>query len=163
FSDGVVPGPGSAYEVDRSEFDQLLLDNAKSHGVDVEQGSEATSFRVDPECDVEVSVRDRAGHTEVHRARLLAAASGQRSLLASRLKLRRMDERLRNFAVFSHDEGAGRAGGEREGDITIVIVPEGWWWVIPLKGNRTSLGLVAPARHLSGRKPDEAYFLEKIA
>jgi flavin-dependent dehydrogenase len=44
----------------------------------------------------------------------------------------------------------------------VVLVPEGWWWVIPLRGDRTSVGLVAPSRVLDGRKPDEAYFLECI-
>src|SRR6185436_16969582 len=56
FADGVVPGPGSAYEVDRSEFDQVLLDNARSRGVDVEQGSEVTGFRIDSEKDSEKDV-----------------------------------------------------------------------------------------------------------
>ncbi|HET9932324.1 MAG TPA: tryptophan 7-halogenase, partial [Polyangiaceae bacterium] len=87
----------------------------------------------------------------------------QQSLLAGRMKLRRMDPSLRNFAVFSHYEGATRYSGEREGDISIVLVPEGWWWVIPMRGDRTSVGLVAPAHTLSGRKPDEAYFNEKLA
>jgi flavin-dependent dehydrogenase len=43
-----------------------------------------------------------------------------------------------------------------------VLVPEGWWWVIPLRGDRTSVGLVAPARKLKGRKPDEAFLHERI-
>ena len=39
----------------------------------------------------------------------------------------------------------------------------GWWWVIPLRHNRTSVGLVGPSRNLAGQKPDEAYFNAKIA
>jgi flavin-dependent dehydrogenase len=42
-------------------------------------------------------------------------------------------------------------------------VPGGWWWVIPLAGGRTSVGMVGPASMLRGRKPDEGYFNEQIA
>ncbi|HEY3235705.1 MAG TPA: tryptophan 7-halogenase, partial [Polyangiaceae bacterium] len=80
----------------------------------------------------------------------------------SELGMKEMDPYLKNFAVFSHYQGAERHSGEREGDIAVVLVPEGWWWVIPLAKDRTSVGLVAPKRALGGRKPDEAYFLEKI-
>jgi flavin-dependent dehydrogenase len=83
-------------------------------------------------------------------------------MLAGRLGLREMDGELKNFAVFSHFEGAERHSGDREGDITVVLSPEGWWWVIPLVDDRTSVGMVAPARFLKGRKPDESYFAEQI-
>ncbi|HMJ13682.1 MAG TPA: NAD(P)/FAD-dependent oxidoreductase, partial [Polyangiaceae bacterium] len=163
FAEGVVPGPGYAYEVDRAEFDQLLLDNASAKGVSVEQGSKVTNVEIDAGSGVRVSVRDRSGQIHDESARLVVDATGQRALLAARYGLREMDPDLKNFAVFSHYEGAARASGDREGDITIVVVPEGWWWAIPLRGDRTSLGLVAPGRHLQGQKPDERYFLEKIA
>jgi flavin-dependent dehydrogenase len=39
----------------------------------------------------------------------------------------------------------------------------GWWWVIPLADGRTSVGQVGPSSMLQGRKPDEAYFHERIA
>ena len=74
-----------------------------------------------------------------------------------------MDQELKNFAVFSHFEGATRYEGKEEGDISVVLVPEGWWWVIPLRNNRTSVGLVGPSRMVRGQKPDEAYFAAQIA
>ncbi|MEO7036029.1 MAG: tryptophan 7-halogenase, partial [Polyangiaceae bacterium] len=66
-------------------------------------------------------------------------------------------------AVFSHYEGATRYEGKEEGDISIVLAPGGWWWVIPLRNNRTSVGLVGPSRNLRGQKPDEAYLAAQIA
>jgi flavin-dependent dehydrogenase len=74
-----------------------------------------------------------------------------------------MDPALRNFSVFSHYEGATRNSGPTEGDISVVLSPFGWWWVIPLRADRTSVGLVAPVSALKGRKPDEDYFREQIA
>ncbi len=44
-----------------------------------------------------------------------------------------------------------------------MLAPDGWWWVIPLAGDRTSLGKVAPSRALAGRRADERYFAEEIA
>jgi flavin-dependent dehydrogenase len=77
--------------------------------------------------------------------------------------MREMDHELKNFAVFSHFEGAERHEGKRAGDISVVLVQGGWWWVIPLAGGRTSVGQVGPASMLRGRKADESYFEEQIA
>ena len=163
FRDGLVAGASSAYEVDRSEFDKLLLDNAADTGVEVLQGMQVIRFDLEGNDGVSVAARGVDGAETTFRAQMLIDASGQASLLAGRLGLREMDQELKNFAVFSHYEGATRYTGEAEGDISVVLVPEGWWWVIPLKNNRTSVGLVGPSRKLRGQKPDEAYFDAQIA
>ncbi len=161
FEQGMVKGPTSAYEVDRAELDEVMLDNAKAAGADVRQSTQVTDFDLNDR-GVRVTARGADGCYHGYEAELLLDASGQQSLLAGRMKLRRMDPSLRNFSVFSHYEGAERYPADREGDISIVLVPEGWWWVIPMRGDRTSVGLVAPAHTLAGRKPDEAYFNEKL-
>jgi geranylgeranyl reductase family protein len=163
FADGLVKGPASAFEVDRSEFDKLLLDNAVEHGVTVREGVQVVRFELDRARGVDVTARAEDGSESVIHAEMLIDASGQSSLLAGRLGLREMDRELKNFAVFSHYEGATRYSGDEEGDISVVLVPEGWWWVIPLKNDRTSVGLVLPSRTLGGTKPDQAYFEQQIA
>ncbi len=163
FADGLVTGPSSAYEVDRSVFDKLLLDNAAERGVEVRQGVQVVRFDLDRERGVDVVARAEDGTESTIHAEMLIDATGQSSLLAGRLGLREMDQELKNFAVFSHYEGAARASGDEEGDISVVLVPEGWWWVIPLKDDRTSVGLVLPSRTLRGQKPDEAYLNAQIA
>ncbi len=162
FADGLIPGQPSAFEVDRSEFDHVLLKHAAKSGVEVQEGVTVTSFdiQLDEAC---VTTRDAAGVEARVSARLLLDATGQSSLVAGRLGLREMDAGLKNFAVFSHFEGAWRHSGKREGDISVVLVPGGWWWLIPLSGGRTSVGQVGPASMLRGRKPDETYFHEQIA
>jgi flavin-dependent dehydrogenase len=163
FADGLVPGAGSAYEVDRAEFDKVLLDHAATLGAKVEEEAQVVKFDCDLANGVTVTVRGKGGAEREVTAEFLVDATGQGSMLAGRLGLREMDQGLKNFAVFSHYEGATRHEGAREGDISVVLVPEGWWWVIPLRGDRTSVGLVAPARKLKGRKPDQAYLEERIA
>ena len=162
FADGLIPGAPSAFEVDRSEFDHLLLKNAARLGVEVREGASVTRFELTRE-SAQVTVRDDAGRETQLSAQLLIDATGQTSFLAGKLGMREMDQGLKNFAVFSHFEGATRHEGKREGDISVVLVPGGWWWVIPLAGGRTSVGQVGPSSMLRGRKPDEAYFHEQIA
>lgn len=161
FADGLIPGAPSAFEVDRAEFDHVLLKNAASRGVEVREGATVTRFEIGGG-GVSLDVRSGGEESRVT-AELLIDATGQTSMVAGKLGLREMDGSLKNFAVFSHFEGAWRHAGAREGDISVVLVPGGWWWVIPLAGGRTSVGQVGPARMLRGRKPDEGYFHEQIA
>ncbi len=162
FADGMLPGAASAYEVERAEFDRVLLEHAERSGARVEQGVEVVSFRCDAQKGVDVVVRDAAGNERTEHAEILVDASGQQAFVAKKLGLREMDAELKNFAVFSHFDGAFRERGAREGDISIVLTPLGWWWVIPLKGDRTSVGLVTSSRALGGRKPDQAFFEQQI-
>jgi flavin-dependent dehydrogenase len=163
FADGLVEGSASAFQVDRSEFDRVLLEHAKAEGARVEEEHQVVKFRAELADRVEVTVRGAGGAERTARAELLVDASGQSALVASRLGLRQMEPELKNFAVFSHFEGAARASGPTEGDISVVLVPDGWWWVIPLRHDRTSVGFVGPARALAGKKPDEAFLAEGIA
>jgi flavin-dependent dehydrogenase len=162
FADGLIEGAPSAFQVDRSEFDAVLLDHARAEGALVFEEHQVVKFRADLADGVEVTVRDSSGVEVTKRARMLVDASGQSALVAGRLGLRQMEPELRNFAVFSHYEGAGRASGPTEGDISVVLVPDGWWWVIPLRRDRTSVGFVGPARSLAGRKPDESFLREAL-
>jgi flavin-dependent dehydrogenase len=163
FADGMIPGTPSAFEVDRSEFDQVLLEHAAEAGARVEQETQVVRFECDLARGVEVVVRGPDGAERTHTAECLLDASGQAGLVPSRLGLREMEPALRNFSVFAHFEGAQRNAGVAEGDISIVLVNDGWWWVIPLAKNRTSVGLVGPAKALRGRKPNEAFLHEGVA
>jgi flavin-dependent dehydrogenase len=162
FADGLIAGSPSAFEVDRAEFDELLLMHSEQSGVHVEQETQVLRFECDLERGVEVVVRGPNGNEARHTAELLVDASGQSALLPSRLGLRQMEADLRNFAVFSHFVGATRKTGIEEGDISIVFVDEGWWWVIPLRGDRTSVGFVGPAKALRGAKPNEEFFHTRV-
>lgn len=162
FADGLIPGAPSAFEVDRAEFDHVLLKHAAEMGVEVREGATVVGFDSTHE-GAAVRVRDDTGTETQLDGQVLIDATGQTSFLAGKLGMREMDQGLKNFAVFSHFEGATRHEGKREGDISVVLVPGGWWWVIPLAGGRTSVGQVGPAAMLRGRKPDEAYFHEQIA
>ena len=162
FAESSISGPVSAFQVDRAEFDSVLLAGARAAGAEVRHRVQVVGFDFEAS-RARLTARGADGASFELECQLVADASGQQSLLAGRMGLREMDPALRNFSIFSHYEGARRNSGPTEGDISVVLSPIGWWWVIPMRGDRTSLGLVAPVSALKGRKPDDEYFGDQVA
>jgi len=163
FTEGLVNGPPSAYQVERNKFDDILLANARSHGVDVRQQTEARDLSLSgTEARATLHSTDGSDRTTVG-ASFIVDASGRNTLIARDNNTRHMDKTLQNFAVFTHVKGARRGDGSAAGDITIVVSPEGWWWLIPLTNDVTSVGIVAPSNVLNGARPDETYFDQRVA
>ncbi|MCA9640622.1 MAG: tryptophan 7-halogenase [Polyangiaceae bacterium] len=163
FAGGLLEGRTSAFEVDRADFDQLLLDHAEVQGVSVRRDTKVRRVHFSAGgVEVETS-SGKASATVTVSSRILIDASGQSTLVGRERGVRQLDPALKNFALFSHYTGAARGSEQAEGDISIVLSPNGWWWVIPLAGDRTSLGLVAPTQSLDGARADEAYFERQLA
>jgi len=139
------------WQVRRSEFDQMLLDNAREHGVDVQQGVRVLEVLFEGERAVGVRLQDEAGGNErIEKADVIVDASGQSSLIMGKLGLREWDQMLKKAAVWTYWEGAHRDTGHDEG-ATIVLQIEGkkgWFWYIPLHENIISVGAVADYDYL---------------
>ncbi len=153
------------WQVKRSEFDQLMLDNARAHGAEVLMGAQAR--RVIFEGDRAVGVVAKVdGQERELRAKVVVDATGQGALLSRQLNIRYPDQKLRNAAIYSYYKGAHRDEGRNAGATLVVSTPnrEGWFWVIPLADDITSIGVVAPPAYLtSGRGDDpEATLAEEI-
>ncbi len=142
FADGYVPGLESTFQVERARFDAVLLEHARSLGTDVRTGSTVTA--VDPQADlVAVTVAPRGGSPGVVRARWVIDAGGRENLYDSPLKRSLQPAPFpKRAAVYSHFEGVERAPGARGGNIVIVRIEDGWFWLIPISAERTSVGLV---------------------
>jgi len=138
------PWPSYAYQVPRAEFDAVLLEHAKKLGVDVRQPATVESVAFDAE-GVTVTAASHGQRTET-RARFLVDASGRAGLLAQRVGRRERVPNLGKVALFAHWRGAWRAPGLDEGNIRIFVFEHGWFWWIPLAGDRTSVGGVMHAR-----------------
>src|SRR5688572_27128999 len=81
FAEGLIDGAPSAFEVDRAEFDAVLLEHARTEGADVFEQHQVVKFRADLSDGVEVTVRDAAGVEVTARAEMLVDASGQSALV----------------------------------------------------------------------------------
>ncbi|HVT16872.1 MAG TPA: NAD(P)/FAD-dependent oxidoreductase [Thermoanaerobaculia bacterium] len=149
------PGERSiTWQVPRRDFDRLLLDNARDHGVEVIQGAAAREVLFAGQRAVGVAADlPGAGRREL-RASVVVDATGQSALLGRRLGLREIDPRLKKAAIFSHFEGALRDGGIDEGATLVLHTDqqESWFWYIPLPDDRVSVGVVGAVDYLiSGR------------
>src|SRR5262249_42922395 len=101
FGKGFVPGHPRAFQVLRSEFDALLLGNARRKGAEVREGATVVDAVVSSGSGCELTIRDEdGGATTRHRARFLLDASGRDAFLAGRRRLRQMTPHLRKAAVF---------------------------------------------------------------
>jgi flavin-dependent dehydrogenase len=131
-----------AYQVNRAEYDQILLNAAREHGAAVKESHEATDFELALNGEpVRVSWKncERKGILE---ADFVIDASGARGLTAKKMKLRRYDEYFRNMAVWSYFKGGKRFKGDLDGNIFSVTFKEGWIWIIPLKEDIYSVGVI---------------------
>ncbi len=154
--------PNYGYQVKRAEFDSILLDHARASGVEVLQPATAARPVLTPE-GVAVTVDEGGQRSEV-RARFLVDASGRDGFLASSIGRRERVPNLGKVALFAHHRGAARAAGIDEGNIRIVVFPDGWFWWIPFAGDVTSVGCVLHARTVRGRVGAlEALYEEMIA
>jgi flavin-dependent dehydrogenase len=138
------------WQVVRSEFDQMMLNNAREHGVTVHEGVRVHDVLFDGDRAVGVRIKDADGPMRDVHARVVVDASGQNGLLMNRLNLRVWDPILNKGAIWTYWEGAERDTGRDEG-ATLVIQTgskNGWFWYIPQHDNMTSVGVVAPFDYL---------------
>jgi flavin-dependent dehydrogenase len=138
------------WQVARSEFDQMMLDNAREHGVHVHEGVRVLDVLFEGERAVGVVVRDDDGARREVRAKVVVDASGQAGLIQNRLRLRVWDPVLNKGAIWTYWEGAYRDTGRDEGATMVLQTASrnGWFWYIPLHNNIVSVGVVAPFDYL---------------
>ena len=137
------------WQVVRSEFDQLMLENAREHGVDVHEGVRVHDVLFENDRAIGVRIKGESGLRDV-RAKVVVDASGQNGLLMNRLGLRLWDPILNKGAIWTYWEGAYRDTGRDEG-ATLVVQngnKQGWFWYIPLHSDIVSVGVVAPFDYL---------------
>ena len=138
------------WQVRRSEFDHLMLENAREHGVKVFEGVRVIEVLWEGERAVGVRVMDEDGTVGEVRSDVVIDASGQSSMIMSRLNLREWDPVLKKAALWTYWEGAFRDTGRDEGATMVLQTKgkKGWFWYIPLHDNIVSVGIVASYDHL---------------
>jgi len=156
------------WQVLRSEFDSMLLDNAREHGAEVRRGVAVKDviFESHPEGERAVGVKLDDGSTLS--SRVVVDATGRSAFLGRKLDLVKPDPELRKAALFTHYEGALRDPGIDEGATLVLYTREaknGWFWYIPLPEDKVSVGVVGSIEYLiANRKGDpQAVFDEEVA
>jgi flavin-dependent dehydrogenase len=162
-----------AYQVRRSEFDEILIRNAAHAGAKVIEGCRVRGVEFPGERGgassadaggIRIEAEHQDGRRQHWQARFLVDASGRDTFLANRLGAKRRNPKHNSAAMFGHFSGAQRYAGEREGHISIYWFDHGWFWFIPLHDGATSIGAVVWPRYLKSRSvPVKEFFLASIA
>jgi len=133
---------GYSYHVIRSEFDQLLLENAEEKGATVWQESEVKDIIFEGERPVAAIIL-RQGENHRIAFQNVVDASGQVGVLSNRyLKNRVYHEAFQNVALWSYWKDAARLPGPYDGSVLTSAVDNGWIWAIPLHDGTQSIGVV---------------------
>ncbi|MCY4402567.1 MAG: NAD(P)/FAD-dependent oxidoreductase [Candidatus Poribacteria bacterium] len=161
------------WQVLRSEFDQMLLDNAEEYGVEVRRGISVRKVLFEGDKAVGVAAQngkiekdqDNSPLETIH-GNVIVDSTGQRSLIGRQLNLNTIEPNLKKASLFTHYEGGHRDEGLDEGATLIMHTEEkdSWFWSIPLPYNRTSVGVVGGLDYLlqNRREPDGKLNAQKI-
>src|SRR6185436_5735859 len=153
----------SAFEVRRSEYDEILFRNAARKGAHALEECRVTKVEFPTGEDVRIEART-AGGERTWRARFFVDASGRDTFLANRFGIKRRNRYHNSAALYGHFTGAHRLPGKQAGNISMFWFDHGWFWFIPLLDGTTSVGAVCWPYYLKSRKTDPTtFFLDTVA
>jgi FADH2 O2-dependent halogenase len=158
------------YHVDRGKFDNLLLHHANGLGAEVFEGVAVRDVSFDngalPEIKFSVGSREVAC-----KVRIVADASGRRTFLGSRLKIKLKDPVFDQYAIHTwfdrYDRTAAMNKGSAKGDyiyVHFLPITNSWVWQIPITDTITSIGVVTQKKHFAKSKEGrEKFFWDSVA
>jgi flavin-dependent dehydrogenase len=164
FSTRYEPNVAQTWQVLRSEFDLMLMDNARAKGAQILEETTVTELLQEDGRTLGVKARNSAGTTLEFRAPMTLDCSGRDAFVPTRLNWRIREPKLNKVAVWTYYRGAKRDAGLDAGATTVAYVPEkGWFWYIPQHRDMISVGVVAEGKYLSRdgvREPKDIFHRE---
>ena len=152
------------WQVDRLEFDHMLLLNAADKGAEVFEEVRVHDVLFDGDRATGVRAEFKDGAKRDIGAKVIVDATGQSALIAKKFKLRRTDAHLRHCAFFTRYRGARRDRGIDEG-ATLIMHTENehsWFWYIPQPDDVVSVGVVGSLDYLvKGRSNNPTVVFEE--
>ncbi|MDA8329506.1 MAG: FAD-dependent oxidoreductase [Betaproteobacteria bacterium] len=166
FADAWDKSMPMAYQVRRSEFDEILIRNASAKNVSVTEGCQVQEVIFLPDAQgALVHARHDDGRLESWCPRFVLDASGRDTFLGNQLKAKQRNKKHNSTAIYAHFSSAQRNLGKKEGHISLFWFDHGWFWFIPLADGMTSVGAVTWPYYLKtrGKKSLDVFFHETIA
>ena len=142
------------YQVDRAKFDLMMVENAQEQGVTLHQNEAIKRVEIDKH-KVNLTT-DKAKF----QARYLIDATGRSAMMGRKHNAVERIKNLGKFALYTHYKSVLSDTAKsvyKTGDVKILIVDIGWIWVIPLIGNRLSVGLVVHDQAKPVNKGDQLF------
>jgi len=153
-----------AYQVRRSQFDEILFRRAARVGAQAIEGCRVREVTYLPGgAGVQAQATMDDGRSASWNARFLVDASGRDTFLGTRLQFKRRNTKHSSAALYGHFRGASRYTDKRAGDISIYWFEHGWFWFIPLADGTTSVGAVVWPYYTKTRTvPVREFFMATI-
>lgn len=155
-----------AYQVRRSEFDEILIRNAACKGASIVEGCRVTDVDFLPqENGAIIQGQHDDGRVETWETRFVVDASGRNTFLGNRFKRKSRNPKHNSAAIYGHLAGVERNEGKKEGYITLFWFDHGWFWLIPLRDGITSIGVTTWPYYMKtrGKRSVEQFFFDTIA
>lgn len=155
----------TTWQVERADFDLMLLENARHKGAEVrEQTTVKRVLKDDSGRVIGVEALSTSGDAYEAFAPATIDCSGREQVATARDGWRVKDVALNKIAIWTYYRGAKRDPGIDEGNTTVAYVPErGWFWYIPMRDDIVSVGIVAEKNYLfSDSKDPAAIFAREI-
>lgn len=157
------------YHVDRGKFDNLLLHHAAGLGANVAEGVGVRDVDFSGEFPhLKYSLGKKEG---VVSCRIVADASGRKTFLGNRLRLKVMDDVFDQYAVHTWFDGYDRLAAMRKGEdwkgdyiyIHFTPITNTWLWQIPITDTITSIGVVTQKKHFKSVRDKDRFFWDCVA
>ena len=149
------------WQVLRSEFDEILLNNARARGAEVIEEITVKELLREGDRVVGVRAQKKGGEIVEFRAPITLDCSGKEAFTSVRNGWRMKDPYLNKIAVWTYYKGSKREPGIDEGATTVAYVPDkGWFWHIPQHNDMLSVGVVAEGKYLTRdgvREPEQIF------
>jgi len=154
------------WQVLRSEFDQMLMDNAREKGAEVKEEVTVTDLVRENGKVVGVRTKNKDGSAGEYRAPITLDCTGKEAWSATRHGWRMRDPYLNKVAVWTYYKGSKREPGIDEGQTMVAYISEkGWFWHIPQHNDMVSVGVVAEGKYLTRggvKDPKEIFHREVL-
>lgn len=153
----------TTWQVERAEFDLMLLKNARAKGADVRELTPVQRLLKDDGGRViGVATLSEDGQKVEFFAPITIDCSGREQVSVAREGWRVKDPKLNKIAIWTYFRGAQRDPGIDEGTTTVAYVEgRGWFWYIPLKDDVVSVGIVADKDYLFSESKDPAEIMRR--
>ena len=159
FAEAMDKGHPYAFQVRRSEFDEILFRNCADQGTAVHEGVKVRNVAFRSGQTHLVHTVDADGRERTWEARFVVDASGRDTFLSRKNGLKQKNDRHQSAAIFGHFDNVTRHTGNDEGNISIYWFEHGWFWMIPLRGGVMSVGAVCWPEYLKTRRTSPEQFL----
>ena len=165
FSETIPGERARTWQVERSQFDTMMLDHARASGVEVHEQTSIDKVLFEDSRAVGVQIVSANEVRSEVRAKVVVDASGRACIIGRQLGLRSPLPELRKASAWGYYRGGLRLPGIDAGETTMFLIPGGgWFWYIPLPDDMVSVGIVADPEYIFSQSDDmEAAFMREAA